>query len=245
MTGKRYYDLSMSLAERSPGEMIAGCDQPGIMAAPHWHAQAEVNHVVRGWLDYEMHGHRVRLGAGDLALFWGGLPHRVADTAEDTLFHVYHLPLQHFFRLRLDAGLRRRVMRGATLLTDRPQAEDAAAFARWERMLTAGDARLRGHVMDELLLRLERLGFEPHRLVDLRAGGGDGGAAPGPGGQAVRRLCAFIADNPRSFRATTFGKDGEGWRARAPASIPALRAPLGAVLGRMVTNALNDRAAFL
>lgn len=63
--------------------------------------------------------------------------------------------------------------------------------------------------------------------------------------ERLRKLCGFIADNPRSFRATTFGRDGEGWRARAPSSIPALRAPLGAVLGRMVTNALNDRAAFL
>ncbi|MGI9417298.1 MAG: polysaccharide deacetylase [Geminicoccaceae bacterium] len=63
--------------------------------------------------------------------------------------------------------------------------------------------------------------------------------------ERLRRLCAFIADNPNSFRAATFGADGESWRESAPASIPTLRAPLGAVLGRMVTNALNDRASFL
>jgi len=60
-----------------------------------------------------------------------------------------------------------------------------------------------------------------------------------------RKLCAFIADHPQQFRATTFGADGERWRANAPTPSPTLQAPLGAVLGRMVTNALNDRASFL
>lgn len=63
--------------------------------------------------------------------------------------------------------------------------------------------------------------------------------------ERLRKLCAFIAANPKSFRAATFGVDGERWRRSAPSSIPALRAPLGTVLGRMVTNALNDRASFL
>ncbi len=63
--------------------------------------------------------------------------------------------------------------------------------------------------------------------------------------ERLKRLCTFIADNPDDFRATTFGRDGERWRGSAPSSIPALRAPLGAVIGRMVTNALNDRVAFL
>ncbi|MGI9509525.1 MAG: polysaccharide deacetylase [Geminicoccaceae bacterium] len=63
--------------------------------------------------------------------------------------------------------------------------------------------------------------------------------------QRLRKLCTFIADNPTNFRAATFGADGERWRRLAPASIKPLQAPLGAVLGRMVINALNDRASFL
>jgi hypothetical protein len=78
------------------------------MATPHWHAQAEINYVLRGAIDYEMPGYSVRIGAGDLALFWGGLPHRVSDTEEDTDFHVIHLPLLHFFRLRLSPHLQQR-----------------------------------------------------------------------------------------------------------------------------------------
>lgn len=100
------------MIERLPNEIVASCQQPGIMAAPHWHAQAEINYVFRGALEYEMPGYGVRIGAGDVALFWGGLPHRVLDTDEDTYFHVIHLPLFHFFRLRLSPHLQQRLMLG-------------------------------------------------------------------------------------------------------------------------------------
>ncbi|EYD78212.1 putative transcriptional regulator protein, AraC family [Rubellimicrobium mesophilum DSM 19309] len=125
MDGKRYWDPKASRVERVPNEIVVSCEQPGIMAAPHWHAQAEVNFVFRGGLEYEMHGHRVRLEAGAVALFWGGLPHRVTDTREDTYFHAIHLPLFHFFRLRLADDLQQRLMRGATLLATEPQPDDA------------------------------------------------------------------------------------------------------------------------
>ncbi|HVG49009.1 MAG TPA: helix-turn-helix domain-containing protein [Rubellimicrobium sp.] len=172
------------------------CEQPGIMAAPHWHAQAEVNFVFRGGLEYDMHGHRVRLEAGAVALFWGGLPHRVVDTQEDTYFHAIHLPLFHFFRLNLAPDLQHRLMRGATLLATEPQRDDAPAFLRRARYLNSSDSRLVQHGIDELLLRLERIGLEPHRVIEP--------AEPNPGAlmeqasfQGIRRICGYIAENFR------------------------------------------------
>ena len=41
------------------------------------HAQVEVNFIVRGWAHYRMSGHEITLCQGDLALFWGGLPHQM------------------------------------------------------------------------------------------------------------------------------------------------------------------------
>ncbi|MBP1807486.1 helix-turn-helix domain-containing protein [Rubellimicrobium aerolatum] len=196
MDGKRYWDPRASRVERVPNEIVVSCEQPGIMAAPHWHAQAEVNFVFRGGVEYEMHGHRVRLEAGTVALFWGGLPHRVVDTRADTYFHAIHLPLLHFFRLRLAPELQQRLMRGATLLASEPQPDDAPAFTRRARYLTSKDARLVRHGIDELLLRLERIGLEPHEILEA--------ADPSPGAQAeqasfqgIRRICGFIAENFR------------------------------------------------
>jgi AraC-like DNA-binding protein len=174
--------------------VVALCEEPGVMPAPHWHSHAEVNFVVRGSLDYRMQGARVRIAAGELALFWGALPHQVVDTAEDTLFHVIHLPLFHFFRLRLAPELQARLTRGAVLLSDEGREEDALAFARWGAWLNAGDARRQSHAMDELLLRLERMSLLPHRLLDPEERPGEAGApADPPTLLGVRRMCAFAA----------------------------------------------------
>ena len=74
MGGKRYWDPAKSLVEKVPNQLVVSCEQPGIMAAPHWHAQAEVNYVFRGGLEYDMQGRTLRLGAGSVALFWQGVP---------------------------------------------------------------------------------------------------------------------------------------------------------------------------
>lgn len=198
MDGKRFWDPQESTVERLPNQLVVSCEQPGIMPVPHWHAQAEVNYVFRGALEYEMHGHRVRLGAGAVALFWGGLPHRVVDTGEDTYFHAIHLPLLHFFRLRLAPDLQQRLMRGATLLAAEPEPEDAPAFLRRARYLLADDPRLVQHGIDELLLRIERIGLEPHHVLEPRGpGAGPSDGADQPSFQSMSRLLGFIAENFR------------------------------------------------
>ena len=192
---KRIFDPVVSTVERFPNQLVVSCEQPGLMAAPHWHAQVEVNFVFRGFLEYEMCGYRVRLGEGALALFWGGLPHRVVDTAEDTFFHAIHLPLAQFFRLRLAPALQARLMAGATLVAAAAHADDPPAFVRRAAWTGSSEERLAAHAIDELLLRLERMELEPHRVV--------GGERPEArvveqgGFRAIHRICRFIAENFR------------------------------------------------
>lgn len=198
MDDRRRWDLRASEVEREPDAIIALREAPGIMPAPHWHAQAEVNFVLEGQIEYRMQGFRARFQAGETALFWGGLPHQVIDTAPGTLFHVVHLPLFHFFRLRLDPDLQRRLMRGAALVTAEAREEDRLAFARWHEFLNGGDPRRAGHAVDEMLLRLERAGLEPHRLVEAEsAARAAAEPADPPTMQSVRRLCGHIAANFR------------------------------------------------
>ena len=49
------------------------------MLSPHWHAQVEVNFIMRGSVHYNMAEHDISLSAGDMCLFWGGLPHQMDD----------------------------------------------------------------------------------------------------------------------------------------------------------------------
>ena len=198
MGGKRHWDPRESTIEQVPNEIVLSFQQPGIMAAPHWHAQAEVNYVLRGALEYEMPGYRLPLRAGDVALFWGGLPHRVADTDEDTYFHAIHLPLFHFFRLRLSPDLQQRLMAGAALVGAGIRSEDDLAFSRRKRYLESDDPRLVQHAVDDLRVRIERIGLEPHQVHEPKEPGtGAPGGAEQPSFQSIPRLCGYIAEHFR------------------------------------------------
>jgi AraC-like DNA-binding protein len=159
------WDPRKSTVEAVPNNLVVSHEQPGIMGHAHWHAQVEVNFVFRGAMQYRMLGHAVNLYAGDLCLFWGGLPHQVLDTTEDALFIAIHLPLVHFFRLRLPAPMTQKLMHGATIVTTRPDPSDLSAFDRWSRYMRADDPARRQHAIEELLLRIDRMQFEPHELI--------------------------------------------------------------------------------
>ena len=55
------------------------------MLTPHWHAQVEVNFIVRGAIHYQMHEHDVRSRPATCACSGAGCRIRWIDTAEDTL----------------------------------------------------------------------------------------------------------------------------------------------------------------
>ena len=50
--------------ERLPTELHMFHASPLVMRAAHWHAQVEVNYIVRGWAHYRMSGHEVHFRAG-------------------------------------------------------------------------------------------------------------------------------------------------------------------------------------
>ena len=198
MTEKRYWNPLKSTVEKVPNQLVISHEQPGIMSTAHWHAQVEINYVFSGSVDYQMQGHAVHLEAGDLCLFWGGLPHQVIDTDDNPLFIAIHLPLVHFFRLRLPADIQQRLMRGATLLAADHDKGDHQSFARWSDYLRSDDPMRVNHAIDELLLRIERIQFDPYRLLD--AATCDTAPLEAPDRQSfhnIGQICSFIADNFR------------------------------------------------
>lgn len=195
---KRQWEPSKSTVEKAPNRLQVSHEQPGVMGLPHWHAQLEINFVIRGAVDYQMHGYAVRLEPGSLALFWGGLPHQVVDTSSDPEYIAFHLPLVNFFRLRLPYAIQHRVIHGATLVSVAPDAGDFYSFNRWSDYMRSDDAAKTSHAVDELLLRIERIPFEPYSLIDASGASATtvDHADPAPFGR-VRHICDFIADNFR------------------------------------------------
>ena len=198
MAERAYYVPDANGVERLPTVLSMFHTAPPVMRAPHWHAQVEVNYIVRGWVHYKMSGHEVRFNEGDMALFWGGLPHQLDDAADDVVYAGGHLPLVHFFRLRLPQDVQSKLMQGATLITQATDASDTLNFARWNAYARSGDPMKAGMAVDELLLRIERVRFDAYSLL------------PGPADIAssvdgldlhsspiVVHICDFIADNFR------------------------------------------------
>ena len=198
MVQRAFYEPLAGGVEGLPTALHMFHDSPLIMRAAHWHAQVEVNYIIRGWAHYRMSGHDVRFDKGDLALFWGGLPHWLDDASEDLIYAGGHLPLVHFFRLRLPQDVQSRLMQGATLISRATDGSDPLNFARWNTYARSGDPMKAGLAVDELLLRIERIRFDPYSLLPALAPAGrtveglDHNSSP-----IVVRICDFIADNFR------------------------------------------------
>jgi len=195
---QRYWQPGASTVERAPNLLEIFHNQPKIMRSPHWHAQVEVNFIVRGAVHYKMAEHDVALSQGEMCLFWGGLPHQMDTRSDDVIYAGAHLPLVHFFRLNLPSDVLGRLMMGATLVTAATDESDYHNFERWNRYWRSGDAAMTQHAVSELLLRLDRVRFEPYRLVP-QAAQRDDVASPfdQQSSRNIGRMCDFIAKNFR------------------------------------------------
>ncbi|RWL42367.1 MULTISPECIES: helix-turn-helix domain-containing protein [unclassified Mesorhizobium] len=196
MSERPFYQPGASSVEGLPLMLQMFHNHPLVMLKPHWHAQVEVNFIVQGRVHYRMAEHEISLSAGEMCLFWGGLPHQMDDLSDDAIYAGAHLPLVHFFRLHLPADIRHRLMTGATLVTNATDQSDNDNFKRWNEYARSGDPARTEHAVNELLLRLERVRFEPYRLVPgTAAGQGAGNAFDQQSSRNVGRMCDYIAEN--------------------------------------------------
>jgi AraC-like DNA-binding protein len=191
-----FWQPGASTVEGAPTSLQLFHNHPALMSKPHWHAQVEVNFIMQGSVHYIMAEHDLSLSAGEMCLFWGGLPHQMDARSDDAIYAGAHLPLVHFFRLHLPLDVRHRLMTGATLVTSATDRSDDHNFERWNRYARSGDQLKAQHAVNELLLRLERVRFEPYRLVpDVRTGEDVAAPFDQQSSRNVGRMCDFIAEN--------------------------------------------------
>ncbi len=99
-----------------------------------------------------------RCFGADCRIIWTTLPLIRSTPARIFLWCI-------FFRLRLPGEVQRRLIAGSTLLIKATDASDVANFPRWDRYNRSGDPLRAQQAVSELLLRLERVRFEPFQLV--------------------------------------------------------------------------------
>ncbi|MFE6971654.1 helix-turn-helix domain-containing protein [Isoptericola sp. NPDC057653] len=173
---------------------------PPVMEHPHRHDDLELNLVHSGRLEYLFGGSTLRVGAGEVALFWGGTPHQLVDPGQvPTAVSWVHVPLTEVLGWALPTE------HVAVLLRARPVVVPAAdlardvdaMFATWRRDVTAGG--------DTTVVMLEVQAFVRRLLGSDAAathpGGGpdaqDGAGDSGPAARAAA-MAQFVAEHYRS-----------------------------------------------
>ncbi|UHS58992.1 helix-turn-helix domain-containing protein [Agrobacterium vaccinii] len=192
---RAFYQPGASSIEGWPTTLQFFYAHPPIMLMPHWHAQVEVNYVMSGSVHYRMGDHSFSMGAGQMCLFWGGQPHQMDVSSEDSFYAGAHLPLFHFFRMRLPAAVSAMLMGGATMLTHNTGKADDENFARWQRYVKSGDGAKAQNAVEELMLRVERMFLEPYSVISPTSGDHQANGHESSASGAVVRMCDYIAAN--------------------------------------------------
>ncbi|MBS0661635.1 MAG: helix-turn-helix domain-containing protein [Verrucomicrobia bacterium] len=158
----------------------------------HRHNEVELLFVDRGAITHLFDARRVTFSAGELAVFWGAVPHLPVAFRPGTQLDWLTVPLAWVLQWQLPATftaalLQGRIVRG---VGGPGAAADRALFARWHADLRSGRADRHHLVLLECEARLRRL------LLDGRAAAGAGGAPdflPPAAAGKVEAMAAHVA----------------------------------------------------
>jgi AraC-like DNA-binding protein len=133
--------------------------RPYVMASFHRHGEVEINFIKQGSVTYVSGSRQATIPAGQLALFWAAIPHRLVSHDEPTTFYWLTLPLTSFLQWHLPDSLVSAVLNGDVVIN-----QDVAQFDRdkllihqWYVDLEAGSGERCEVVLLELQARLKRL----------------------------------------------------------------------------------------
>jgi len=152
----------------------------------HTHSDMEWNLLLEGCARYFMAGRFQPLTPGRLAVFWGGIPHRLVDYAPGSRMVWVTLPVAWCMEWGLRDALLSRLLSGE--MVREPEAArgtlDAALLLRWSQDMRSGAAHRRTAAVLEIQARL-------HRLIDAMGAQRSISAEPRVGDH-VERLSASV-----------------------------------------------------
>lgn len=126
----------------------------------HTHMEIEMMFVEAGAVTLEHTGRRMTVEAGELAVFWAGLPHQSFDPENDATYHVTQIPVVSVLSWLGHTGPVQGLLKGEVLrstVSGMSAAVDELMFARWARDLSSSDPTLVISAELEVQARLRRL----------------------------------------------------------------------------------------
>jgi AraC-like DNA-binding protein len=138
-----------------------GCREghPHAQRRAHWHSEIEINFLAQGSVTYIWQNAPVTIPGGSLTVFWGGLPHQVIATGDDSDCYWIYIPLPWFVQWRLPGDLTQSLLNGALVVAPLGSglAFELATMRRWHEDLQHETPEVRAIVLLELEARMRRL----------------------------------------------------------------------------------------
>ncbi|MBL4700191.1 MAG: helix-turn-helix domain-containing protein [Phycisphaeraceae bacterium] len=133
---------------------------------PHQHSDLELNFLYSGTAFYIHSGRRVALKPGQIAMFWGAMPHQLIKSDSQTKMGWITLPLDWLWRCDCPADMFTNLLSGNMIHDPLPESQDGDNFQRWNQMLHQPDSRWKRIVTLEVEARIRRLAMalEQHTL---------------------------------------------------------------------------------
>ncbi|WP_237704649.1 helix-turn-helix domain-containing protein [Nesterenkonia sp. F] len=187
----------MGQVEEMPAALWVRRGAPPRMSLPHQHDDLEINIVLEGAMEYLFGGTPVTVQAGEVAVFWAAVPHRLIGSCPGDVCWI-HLPLSTVLSWSLpESDVRVLLSRDPVIVPRRDLPGDVVAlFEAWRSELTGehGEAALlEAQAFVRRVMARRRLGAARHRGSD----GGDlvGGemVAVPPAGEAAPAVSHAVA----------------------------------------------------
>ncbi|GHO47419.1 helix-turn-helix domain-containing protein [Ktedonospora formicarum] len=147
---------------------VASGSSSGVGDNPlHRHQEIELNFAEQGAVTYLFGGKTISIQAGQVAAFWGAIPHRLVMKEEQTTLHWLTIPLGYLLQWSLPTSFTGQIMDGI-LIHDQVGAcahFDQRIFRRWRTDLHQAGEELRAIVLLESAACLRRLAWSRKNLL--------------------------------------------------------------------------------
>jgi AraC-like DNA-binding protein len=132
---------------------------PHAQRRAHWHSEIEINFLARGSVTYIWQGAPITIQGESLTVFWGGLPHQVIASGDDSDCFWIYIPLPWFVQWHLPGDLTQSLLNGELVVSPLGAdfATDLGLFHRWHQDLLNETPETRIIVLLELEARMRRL----------------------------------------------------------------------------------------
>ena len=172
--------------------LATNIQQPGLMQRPHRHNEVELNYLESGAMTYLSGGKRIKVSAGQIAIFWAAIPHQVIDIEQATILYWITIPFAAFLQWRLPDFFTQQVIRGQFVLsshTHPPAASPLLLFQQWQADVLKNSAEHHRIALLEIEALLRRLALVTPSLTTTN------GSVSVQEMSKVEQIACYIADH--------------------------------------------------